>query len=82
MQYRHLHQHAIARFRDNNAAWPIEYAISDSDSTAYRQTVHESAVIGRIIEPGFVNTPSSQIEFEFFFCGFIAVTPFKGRRPG
>ena len=36
VQYRHLHQHAVACFGDHNAAWPVEYAVSDRDSAANR----------------------------------------------
>ena len=57
VQHGHLYQHPIARLGDNDAARPVEYAISDGNSAADRQAVHEAAVTGCILEPEFVYPP-------------------------
>ena len=75
MQHGHLHQHAIARLGDNDTAWPVEYAISDGDSAAYRQAVHKAAVTGRILEPGFIYTPVPKFELDLVLGAFVTLQP-------
>ena len=57
MQHRHLREHAITCLVNDDAARSVEDGLADNDAATYRQAVHKTAVILRVVEPGFVDAP-------------------------
>ena len=61
MQYRHLRQHTVACFMNDDAARPIEYRLADDDAAPHRQAMHEAAIVFCDIEPRFVDAPVNEL---------------------
>ena len=79
MEYRHLHEHAVARFGYDDAARTVEYVILYDDTAAHRQTMHKLALGFGVVEPTFFNAPMQQV-FSEFEIGLL-VTVVSSRRP-
>src|SRR5690606_30026222 len=61
IQHGHLHEHAVPRLADHYAARPVENAVRHDHAPAYRQAVHEAAVLARVVEPWLVHAPAGQL---------------------
>ena len=72
MKYRHLREHAIASFGDDDTAWPIKNVVSYDNAATDRQTMHEATVVPCIVEPWFVDTPGKMIFTELLVRQFVA----------
>ena len=78
MQDRHLRDHSIASFLNDNTARTIKNCFTDDNTTAYRKAMHKSAVVSGVVEPGFIDAPVDQFIAQFLIAEFVTVMRGRG----